>query len=234
MQTRPEIHVELPEMLVELAESVDEQSEDPRPTTNSQSATVSFLGAQLQSQPSTVADIEHVVVLDLTAPTQPGVAGFEGALPSSHQPWLDRLMNIVLASIGLLVAAPLMLLVAIAVKLTSKGPLFYRQARIGLNRRRSFFRTNGHSDSRSALWARFIAQHDDHRTRDLGGDVFMIYKFRTMCEDAEAGTGAVWATKNDPRTTKIGCFLRKYRLDELPQLINVIKGDMNIVGPRPE
>src|SRR5437660_10085723 len=113
MQTRPEIHVELPDMLAELAEPVDEQSEDPRPTTNSQSA-VSFLGAQLQSQPSAVSDIEHVVVLDLTAPAQPAVAGFEGVLPSSHQPWLDRLMNIMLASIGLLVAAPLMLLVAIA------------------------------------------------------------------------------------------------------------------------
>ena len=234
MQTRPEIHVELPDVLVELNESVDEQSEDPRPSTNSQSATVSFLGAQLEPQRSTFGDIEHVVVLDLTAPVEPGVAGLEGVLPSSHQPWLDRLMNIVLAGIGLVIASPLMLLVAIAVKLTSKGPLFYRQARIGLNRRANSFRTNGHSDSRSALWARFIAQHDDHRTRDVGGNVFMIYKFRTMCEDAESATGAVWATKNDPRTTIIGCFLRKYRLDELPQLINVIKGDMNIVGPRPE
>ena len=68
----------------------------------------------------------------------------------------------------------------------------------------------------------------------IGGAPFRIYKFRTMRVDAENGTGAVWATKKDPRITAIGGFLRQYRLDELPQLINVIRGEMNIVGPRPE
>jgi lipopolysaccharide/colanic/teichoic acid biosynthesis glycosyltransferase len=72
------------------------------------------------------------------------------------------------------------------------------------------------------------------RTADLGGRAFRIYKFRSMCVDAECGTGAVWATRNDPRVTSIGGVLRKFRLDELPQLFNVLKGDMNIVGPRPE
>jgi lipopolysaccharide/colanic/teichoic acid biosynthesis glycosyltransferase len=72
------------------------------------------------------------------------------------------------------------------------------------------------------------------RTADIGGAPFQIYKFRTMRVDAENGTGAVWATKKDPRITFVGGFLRQYRLDELPQLINVIRGEMNIVGPRPE
>jgi hypothetical protein len=75
---------------------------------------------------------------------------------------------------------------------------------------------------------------DKRRANDLGGKPFRIYKFRTMRVDAEKASGAVWATQNDPRITPIGRFLRKYRLDELPQLVNVIKGDMNIVGPRPE
>jgi lipopolysaccharide/colanic/teichoic acid biosynthesis glycosyltransferase len=235
------MHVELPELpefpdvLVEPAETARNQSsQDPLPTTNSQSATVGFLGATLEAQPAAVSDIEHVVVLDLTAVTAPGVAGLEGVLPSSHHPWLDRLMNIVLAGLALLIAMPVMLLTAIAIKLTSKGPVFYRQARIGLNRRGNRAPSDRRGDARADLWARFVAQHDDHRTQDLGGDVFMIYKFRSMCEDAEARTGVVWASKKDPRATKIGCFLRKYRLDELPQFINVLKGDMNIVGPRPE
>ena len=75
---------------------------------------------------------------------------------------------------------------------------------------------------------------DNHRrTRDIGGKPFEIYKFRTMRVDAETGSGAVWATPSDPRLTPVGGFLRKYRLDEIPQLFNVLKGDMNIVGPRP-
>jgi lipopolysaccharide/colanic/teichoic acid biosynthesis glycosyltransferase len=72
------------------------------------------------------------------------------------------------------------------------------------------------------------------RTRDLGGRPFTIYKFRTMRVDAEHATGAVWATQNDPRITPVGRFLRQYRLDEIPQLLNVMRGEMNIVGPRPE
>jgi lipopolysaccharide/colanic/teichoic acid biosynthesis glycosyltransferase len=236
MQTRPETHAELPDELVQLAESVEPQPlESHSQSTNSLSSTAGFPAANVELRPATVANIDHVVVVDLAAAgAAPGLAGLEGLLPSSRSRWLDRLMNIVLASVGLAVAAPLMLLVAIAIKLTSKGPLIYVQPRIGLNRRGDRRYATRRDDPRSSLWAEFLQTHHDHRARDLGGNVFMIYKFRTMCENAESGTGAVWATQKDPRTTRIGCFLRKYRLDELPQLINVVKGDMNIVGPRPE
>ena len=147
---------------------------------------------------------------------------------------LERLVNVVVAALALIIAAPLMLVIAIVVKLTSAGPIFYRQPRVGLNRRGMRLHSRRRSDTRWHLWARFLAIHDDLREQDLGGQVFMIYKFRTMCESAESQCGAVWAVQNDPRSTVIGCFLRKYRLDELPQLFNVLKGDMNIVGPRPE
>jgi lipopolysaccharide/colanic/teichoic acid biosynthesis glycosyltransferase len=111
-----------------------------------------------------------------------------------------------------------MLITAVLVKATSRGPIFYRQTRVGVDRRRpkgdlSFY---------------------DRRARDLGGRVFAIYKFRSMTADAERASGAVWATKSDPRVTRLGRILRKSRIDELPQLFNVIRGDMNIVGPRPE
>jgi lipopolysaccharide/colanic/teichoic acid biosynthesis glycosyltransferase len=147
---------------------------------------------------------------------------------------LERVVNVVLATAALLVSTPVMFIIAIAVRLTSPGPIFYRQPRIGLNRRGVRLHSRRRLDRRWHLWARFLEQHDDQRALDLGGSAFMIYKFRTMRNDAETKTGAVWATKNDPRSTVIGCFLRKYRLDELPQLLNVIKGDMNLVGPRPE
>jgi lipopolysaccharide/colanic/teichoic acid biosynthesis glycosyltransferase len=132
---------------------------------------------------------------------------------------LSRGVNIVLASIGMVLAAPLFLIVAIAVKLSSAGPIFYRQTRVGIDRRRRGY-------GGDMLY--------DRRAKDLGGSVFTIYKFRSMRADAEKRSGAVWATKGDPRVTTVGRVIRKTRLDELPQLINVIKGDMNIVGPRPE
>jgi lipopolysaccharide/colanic/teichoic acid biosynthesis glycosyltransferase len=72
------------------------------------------------------------------------------------------------------------------------------------------------------------------RWEDIGGSPIRIYKFRSMCVGAECGSGPVWATENDSRVTAVGRVLRRYRLDELPQLINVLKGEMNIVGPRPE
>jgi lipopolysaccharide/colanic/teichoic acid biosynthesis glycosyltransferase len=141
----------------------------------------------------------------------------QGAPPApSRSERIARLVNIVLASAGLVVAAPLMLIAAILVKLSSPGPVFYAQARVGLDRRRG---------TGSGPY--------DRRTRDLGGRPFMILKFRTMRTDAEKN-GAVWASRRDARVTKVGRVLRKYRIDELPQLVNVIRGEMNIVGPRPE
>lgn len=129
----------------------------------------------------------------------------------------NRVMNVALATIGLIVAAPIMFVFAVLVRLTSRGPIFYTQARVGLDRRGGTRRASDY----------------DRRSRDLGGQPFLILKFRTMRTDAESN-GAVWAVKSDPRVTSIGRVMRKYRIDELPQLINVIRGDMNIVGPRPE
>jgi sugar transferase (PEP-CTERM system associated) len=110
-----------------------------------------------------------------------------------------RLASIVASVIGLLLSLPLLPFVALAIKLTSPGPLFYKQKRVGQN-----------------------------------GAVFYCYKFRTMRADAEADTGATWATDDDPRITRVGGFLRVSRLDEIPQLWNVLRGDMSLVGPRPE
>jgi lipopolysaccharide/colanic/teichoic acid biosynthesis glycosyltransferase len=130
---------------------------------------------------------------------------------------VQRAMNLFIAAVALFVTLPLLLLIAVAIKLTSRGPVFYTQERVGLDRRLSGIRRD-----------------ETRRSRDLGGRPFTIYKFRTMRVDAEAHSGAVWATQNDPRVTPVGRFLRQYRLDEIPQLLNVMRGEMNIVGPRPE
>jgi exopolysaccharide biosynthesis polyprenyl glycosylphosphotransferase len=114
-------------------------------------------------------------------------------------PVLKRLMDMTVASIGLVVASPVMILFALLIKLDSKGPALFKQQRLG-------------SDGR----------------------VFDMYKFRTMHIGAEALTGPVWATNNDPRCTRVGRWLRRTNLDELPQILNVLRGEMSLVGPRPE
>ena len=148
-----------------------------------------------------------------------------------------RLANVILALILLILASVPMLLIALAVKVTSRGPVIYKQTRVGQNRRWS----QGDRRSETSGEPRGRKTSDETDRRGVGdrraGDhwlCFTMYKFRTMCVDAECRTGAVWAQKNDPRVTSIGTFLRATRLDELPQLFNVLKGDMNIVGPRPE
>lgn len=138
-------------------------------------------------------------------------------IPNKRSEWANRALNVTIALASLVILAPVMALIALAIKLTSAGPVFYVQTRVGMDRRRR------------AATAVF-----DRRRHDVGGRAFRIIKFRSMRVDAEQGTGAVWATKQDPRVTPVGNFLRKTRLDELPQLINVVLGDMNIVGPRPE
>jgi len=129
--------------------------------------------------------------------------------------WPRRLLNVAAAAIGLVVAAPLMLVLALLIKLTSRGPVFYKQTRVGRD-----LRQPGNAGG------------DVRRQRDFGGKPFTMYKFRTM--RASYGDAQVWATPDDPRVTPLGRILRKYRLDELPQLFNVVRGDMNLVGPRPE
>jgi lipopolysaccharide/colanic/teichoic acid biosynthesis glycosyltransferase len=112
---------------------------------------------------------------------------------------VKRAIDVVLSGLGLVCALPLVVVLAILVRMTSKGPAFYRQERVG--------------------------QH---------GRVFTLFKIRTMRNDAEAGTGAVWSQPSDVRVTRLGRFLRSTRLDELPQLWNVLVGDMSLIGPRPE
>jgi sugar transferase (PEP-CTERM system associated) len=110
-----------------------------------------------------------------------------------------RMLSVIISLIGLLLTLPLLPLVALAVRLDSKGSVFYTQARVG-----------------------------------KAGRIFKVVKFRTMREDAEADTGPQWAGNHDPRVTRVGKFLRTTRLDEIPQMWCVLKGDMAFVGPRPE
>jgi lipopolysaccharide/colanic/teichoic acid biosynthesis glycosyltransferase len=128
---------------------------------------------------------------------------------------LRRWLNVVIAAVMIIALLPLMVLIGILVKLTSPGPVLYTQARVGVDRR----------------WNR-LNNTNHRRVVDHGGQLFRIYKFRTM--QVQQHGVQKWAARNDPRVTPIGRFLRRYRLDELPQLFNVLMGDMNIVGPRPE
>jgi len=133
-----------------------------------------------------------------------------------------RILNLAVAALSLLLLSPLFLVISAAVKLSSPGPVFFTQERVGLDKRRRG------RDRRSVGRA-----GPGRRETDAGGKIFTIYKFRTMYVDR--GTNEqVWARKNDPRITPVGRFLRAFRLDELPQLWNVLLGQMNIVGPRPE
>lgn len=160
----------------------------------------------------------------LLMPFRPGRVGPESLVlvaPNAHvererAARLQRFLNVVVALFGLMLALPVMVAAAILVKLSSRGPILYTQLRVGVDRRQG--RPGGN-------WRRKV---------DYGGRLFKIYKFRTMYVPDATDAGETWAEPNDPRVTSIGRFLRAYRLDELPQLWNVLKGDMNIVGPRPE
>jgi exopolysaccharide biosynthesis polyprenyl glycosylphosphotransferase len=112
---------------------------------------------------------------------------------------LKRFADVGVAAVGLILASPLALLTAIAIKLDSPGPILFRQERVGQNEQ-----------------------------------TFVLYKFRSMCCGAESKTGPVWAEENDPRVTRVGRIMRKLRIDEIPQMFNVLRGDMSFVGPRPE
>jgi len=148
-----------------------------------------------------VADVPNLAGLSLTTANLDGLP-LIGLRESPHfglNILVKRVMDVVLSSVALVVLSPILCLLAVLVKLTSTGPVFYRQERAGLN-----------------------------------GESFFMLKFRSMRVDAEKQTGAVWTQKDDPRRTRFGTFLRSTSLDELPQLINVMMGDMSLVGPRPE
>ncbi len=123
----------------------------------------------------------------------------EGFRHSRASEFAKRSIDIAFSAMLLLVTAPVMAIVAIAIKLDSDGPVLFRQVRVGLH-----------------------------------GKTFVLCKFRSMCDAAEAGVGPVWALEDDPRVTRVGKWLRKFRLDEIPQAINVLRGEMSFVGPRPE
>jgi lipopolysaccharide/colanic/teichoic acid biosynthesis glycosyltransferase len=130
-----------------------------------------------------------------------------------------RRVNLVVAATGILLAAPLLVLIALVVAVSSRGPILYRQPRVGRDRRRS----------------RGPDSENGRRSVDAGGQVFQMYKFRSMA-DRGAGDSSpeARAVPGDRRVTPVGSILRKHRLDELPQLFNVLRGEMNVVGPRPE
>jgi lipopolysaccharide/colanic/teichoic acid biosynthesis glycosyltransferase len=165
----------------------------------------------------------------------------------------NRALNILLAASALILLSPLLFIIALAIKLTSRGPILYTQIRVGRDHRffddrrlrherrdaadrRAGLDRRGRIERRAApnRRARTALAAYGRRYEDIGGSPIRIYKFRSMCVGAECGSGAVWATHNDSRVTPVGRVLRQFRLDELPQLINVLKGEMNIVGPRPE
>lgn len=148
-----------------------------------------------------VSDIPSLAGLTLTTTNLDGlpVIGLRESPHVGLNVVVKRVMDVVLSLVALVFLAVPMLIIAVLVKLTSPGPVFYRQERCGLN-----------------------------------GMTFQMLKFRSMRVDAEKQTGAVWAAKDDPRRTRFGTFLRCTSLDELPQFLNVLWGDMSLVGPRPE
>ncbi len=144
-----------------------------------------------------------------------------------------RILDIVMAVGLLLLLWPIMLLTAIAVKLTSPGPAIFTQTRVGLNLRKKKTDRRVKNIGPPEGIAERRRVENDRRNEYKYGKEFTLYKFRTMRNDAERD-GAQFAVKGDLRVTAIGRFLRKTRLDELPQLWNVLRGEMSMVGPRPE
>jgi lipopolysaccharide/colanic/teichoic acid biosynthesis glycosyltransferase len=140
---------------------------------------------------------------------------------------LKKALDIAGALIGLILTFPIFIILPILIKLDSAGPVFYLQDRVGINRRRR--------NRRSFMVDIYRENRNRERRReDHMGRPFKVIKFRTMIVDAERHSGPVWATQQDSRITRIGRIMRKIRLDEIPQLINVLMGEMSLVGPRPE
>jgi lipopolysaccharide/colanic/teichoic acid biosynthesis glycosyltransferase len=139
-----------------------------------------------------------------------------------------RIIDIALSIFSIIVTFPVMLLAAVLVKATSRGPVLFKQERIGINRRRTQERHRQESHPAGER------RNGDRRNNGGFGKPFTMYKFRTMVTGAERDGKPKYAIKGDPRITPLGALLRKTRIDEFPQFFNVLKGDMSIVGPRPE
>ncbi len=166
-------------------------------------------------------------------------AGWESAPPSENAvvsyPDPDptgpvrRAIDVVGSIFLIVFLSPVLAGIAIVVRLSSPGPVIYRQTRVGINRR-------GGADRRleSPRGVALDRRRNDRRTIASAGELFRITKFRTMIDGAETRVGPTWAAKDDNRITRFGRLLRRTRLDELPQLFNVLKGDMSFIGPRPE
>jgi len=154
-------------------------------------------GVEVEDTPTALAGLTGRVWLETARPSWFVFSG--GFSRSKLTLMLKRMFDLAFGLTGFLVTLPLMLVVALAVKLSSRGPAMYRQVRVGLR-----------------------------------GERFEVMKFRSMIDDAESDNGAQWAQVDDPRITTLGRFLRRYRLDELPQFLNVVRGHMSFVGPRPE
>ncbi|MGE0267427.1 MAG: sugar transferase [Candidatus Omnitrophota bacterium] len=174
-------------------------------------ATVSFVKPQDASQYIATADRSEIPA-DVTetaktrAPEPSTMALFGGGIVGMVMSFIrrtyaavKRVFDVVACVAGAIILSPLLILAAVLVRVTSKGPIIYSQTRVGKD-----------------------------------GQHFQIYKFRTMRVDAEKNTGPVWAAKDDKRLTPVGKFLRKSHIDELPQLFNVFRGEMSVIGPRPE
>jgi len=129
-----------------------------------------------------------------------------------------RILDVTFSLAALIATLPINILIALAICLDSRGPVYYAQERVGLNRRKR--------------GGTFVGTD---RRKVIGyGRPIKVYKFRSMIVNAESGTGPVWALRQDPRATRVGRLLRRTHLDELPQFYNVLRGEMTIVGPRPE
>ena len=170
------------------------------------------------SRPSTSAlprsdRLHHPAALPRTVAGAP----LEFDADRSYLRHLQRLLDLVVAVPALMLFGVLLPLLAVIIKYDSRGPVFYRQERIGVNRRR----------------ARLMHLGYDRRKAVTPGRPFRVWKLRTMGIDAEKN-GPAWATQNDVRVTRVGRWLRQYRFDEVPQFWNVLRGEMSVVGPRPE
>jgi sugar transferase (PEP-CTERM system associated) len=154
-------------------------------------------GIRVEDAHSTMAALTGRVWLETVRPSW--FVFSEGFRRSRSMLWIKEVIDVLISAAFLIFAAPLLVAVAIAIRLESPGPAIYRQKRVGLR-----------------------------------GKVFEVLKFRSMVVDAEARHGAQWASAGDPRVTRVGRFIRRYRIDELPQVINVLRGEMSFVGPRPE